>query len=152
MTSSEQSLNGFFSLIFYDVLRLEGEWISKGPYKNLSVNEMHVLDAVAQGGRPETMSELAARLKITASTLTVAVKTLEQKGYLVRIRDTADKRKVLVHLTHIAREALKVHEAFHEQLVQSVTRQFQPEQLDALTSTLSFLHEYLCSIGPTSNQ
>jgi len=60
MTPAEQKINHFLVDVFNDVLHLEEDSIAKGPYKNLSVSEMHVLEAVQNGERAETMSELAA--------------------------------------------------------------------------------------------
>ena len=90
MTQHEAQLNGFLVNVFNDILRLEEASIRKGPCKNLSVSEMHVLEAVEKSSVDASgtagMAEVAAHLSITSGTLSVAVKTLEQKGYLVRCR------------------------------------------------------------------
>lgn len=140
MTRQEELINTFLVDVFNDVLRLEEGSLLQSGCKNLSVSEMHVLEAVQKGEEGETMSELAARLRVTASTLTVAVKTLEQKGYLMRQRASADRRKVTVQLTPPALEALRHHAAFHLQLVQQVSAQLAPPELEALTQALERLH------------
>lgn len=98
MTQHEAQLNGFLVNVFNDILRLEEASIRKGPCKNLSVSEMHVLEAVEKSSVDASgaagMAEVAAHLSITSGTLSVAVKTLEQKGYLVRSRGSRDKRRV----------------------------------------------------------
>ncbi len=85
MTQHEAQLNGFLVNVFNDILRLEEASIRKGPCKNLSVSEMHVLEAVEKSSVDASgaagMAEVAAHLSITSGTLSVAVKTLEQKGY-----------------------------------------------------------------------
>ena len=120
MTQHEAQLNGFLVNVFNDILRLEEASIRKGPCKNLSVSEMHVLEAVEKSSVDASgaagMAEVAAHLSITSGTLSVAVKTLEQKGYLVRSRGSRDKRRVTVALTSAARSALESHAAFHETL------------------------------------
>lgn len=146
MNAAEQKINRFLVDVFNDVLHLEEESIAKGPYKNLSVSEMHVLEAVQKGGRSETMSELAARLRVTASTLTVAVKTLEQKGFLQRLRDSADKRKVTVRLTPQAETALQSHAAFHERLIAQVSQKLTDAQMEALSNMLSELHGFFTTL------
>lgn len=146
MTEAEQRINGFLVDVFNDVLRLEEDDLAKGPYKNLSVSEMHVLEAVDNAAEGVTMRELAARLRVTASTLTVAVKTLEQKGYLLRARAEGDRRKVTVTLTDAARRALERHAAFHEQLIDRVSRRLTPVQMDQLADTLSALHGFFTDI------
>lgn len=146
LTDAQQKINRFLVDVFNDVLRLEEENLARGPFKNLSVSEMHVLEAVDTAAQAATMSELAARLRVTASTLTVAVKTLEQKGYLVRTRASDDRRKVIVALSGDARQALARHEAFHEQLIDRVSRQLSAEQMDQLADTLAALHGFFTDI------
>lgn len=146
MTPAQEKINRFLVDVFNDVLHLEEDSIAKGPYKNLSVSEMHVLEAVQKGGRAETMSELAARLRVTASTLTVAVKTLEQKGFLLRLRDSADKRKVTVMLTDKAEDALRCHTAFHEQLIAQVSARLTEQQMEDPASMLSALHGFFTAL------
>lgn len=146
MTPAEQKINHFLVNVFNDVLRLEEENLARGPYKNLSVSEMHVLEAVRAGGEAETMSELAARLRVTASTLTVAVKTLEQKGFLARRRASEDRRKVTVALAGPAHKALARHEAFHQRLIDQVSERLSQQQMDDLADTLSALHGFFVSM------
>ena len=146
MTRQEELINTFLVEVFNDVLHLEEASLMRSGCKNLTVSEMHVLEAVQKGEHDETMSELAARLHVTASTLTVAVKTLEQKGYLVRQRATDDRRKVTVHLTQPARDALRHHAGFHQELVEQVSTQLPPEQMKALTQALECLHQYFSGL------
>ena len=88
MERGEAQLNRFLVEVFHDVMRLEEQELLKGPFKNLSVSEMHVIEAACDGQDKgsNSMAALAARLRVSAGTLTIAVKTLEQKGYLLRER------------------------------------------------------------------
>ncbi len=144
MNIYEDQLNNFFVAIFNDILRLEKESLTKGNFKNLSVNEMHVIEAVCDGEKDgtNTMKALSNRLMITASSLTIAVKTLEQKGYLTREKDKYDKRKVLVVSTEIAKKAYGHHKEFHKNLIASVSETLNEAELAALTLALGTLHRF----------
>ncbi|MEG2054376.1 MAG: MarR family transcriptional regulator [Oscillospiraceae bacterium] len=144
MNEKEQLLNRFLVGIFNDILRLEDESLSKSEFKNLSVTEMHVIDAVAnaQENGTNTMAQLAKAIKVTASTLTIAVKTLEQKGYLVRCHGVDDRRKVLVTVTPLALSAIKHHDVFHQNMVQSVSSQLTDFEMDTLSMALSKLRTF----------
>lgn len=146
MNQAEQTINCFLVGVFNDILRLEENSLSKGPCKDLSVTEIHVLEAVQNGGEDPSMSSLAARLRVTASSLTVAVKTLEQKGYLERRRSQQDKRRVAVYLTEKALPALEHHAEFHEKLVNGVSSQLNERQLEELTHALVRLHEFFSGL------
>lgn len=50
-----------------------------------------------------TVSELGARLFLDSGTLTPLLKRLEGAGYLSRMRDVADERRVLIRLTAAGR-------------------------------------------------
>lgn len=148
MTEKQQQLNAFLVGIFGDILRLEERSLSHGAHKNLSVSEMHLLDAVraAPADLPLTMAVLAGRVGVSAGSLTVAVKALEQKGYLLRTKSDTDRRQVLVALTEKAAAACAAHERFHEEMVGEVARRLTLEQLDALAGALGALDEYFTSL------
>jgi DNA-binding MarR family transcriptional regulator len=50
-----------------------------------------------------TVSEIGERLYLDSGTLTPLLKRLETAGYISRLRDTADERRVLVQLTATGR-------------------------------------------------
>lgn len=55
--------------------------------------------AVWDAGTPLTVGEIGARLRLDSGTLTPVLKRLEGAGHVVRRRDAADERRVLVKLT-----------------------------------------------------
>lgn len=144
MTVIEERLNEFFVHVFNDILRLEETSLAKGAHKQLSVSEMHVIEAVCNSQQEEsnTMKELSSKLRITASSLTIAVKTLEQKGYLLRKKSELDKRKVYVSATELAKAAYREHAKFHEALVCSISKELKEDELLTLTSALENLHHF----------
>lgn len=50
-----------------------------------------------------TVSEIGERLYLDSGTLTPLLKRLESAGYISRLRDTADERRVLIQLTATGR-------------------------------------------------
>lgn len=143
MTNQQETLHQFLVDVFNDILRLE-EVSLRAVRGDLSVSELHVLESVqlCAGEEGAGMADVAARLRVTSGTLTVAVKTLEQKGYLTRARHSHDKRRVVVSLTPRAAPVLQAHDDFHSTLVQQVTRQLCPAQLDAFSDALRELHAF----------
>lgn len=149
MNLQEEQLNHFLVHVFNYILRIEEESLKKGRHKDLSVNEMHVIEAVCDCEREQmnTMKELSKRLMITASSLTIAVKCLEQKGYLIRTKVEEDKRKVFVSSTQSAKDAYQEHATFHKALVKSITGVLKDEEITALTRALETLdHFFMKSI------
>jgi DNA-binding MarR family transcriptional regulator len=60
--------------------------------------------AVWESDEPLTVGELGARLRLDSGTLTPLLKRLESAGHVVRRRDPADERRVLVEPTEQGRE------------------------------------------------
>lgn len=48
---------------------------------------------------PITLNDLAGHMGVTAGTMSLAVDRLERKGFVVRLRDTRDRRRVHLRLT-----------------------------------------------------
>src|SRR3970040_2400036 len=48
---------------------------------------------------PMTLNELARHMGVTAATMSIAIDRLERKGYVVRLRDAGDRRRVHLRLT-----------------------------------------------------
>ncbi|MDF2474138.1 MAG: transcriptional regulator, MarR family [Anaerocolumna sp.] len=144
MNRNEEQLNNFLVELFNDILRLEETSLAKGEFSNLSISEMHVIDAVYEGTVEgyNTMTEIANRLMITASTLTTSVKTLEKKGYLERTKLSSDKRKVIVIPTDLAKKAYESHQQFHKDMVQVITKELSSEELSTLAHVLRTLHKF----------
>ena len=46
-----------------------------------------------------TQRELAARIGITPPSMTVALRKMEEKGYVIKQPDELDQRKIRIHLT-----------------------------------------------------
>jgi len=142
MEKHEQMIDQVLVHLFNDLLRIEERTLQK-QCPGLSMREIHIIEAVcaAQGG-DNTMTVLAATLRVTVGSLTVAVATLIRKGYLERRQSTTDKRRVHVLPLPAALEVEKHHRAFHSRMVDAVTHAIPPEQLDVLIDGLHGINDY----------
>lgn len=66
----------------------------------LGVNrtDLRALDALAESG-PQPAGRLAELINLSAAATTTALDRLERRGHIRRVRDTADRRRVLVEIT-----------------------------------------------------
>ncbi|MFC4062874.1 MarR family winged helix-turn-helix transcriptional regulator [Planomonospora corallina] len=76
--------------------------------RRLGVNrtDLRCLSRLTARG-PLTASELAAAAGLTGGAATTAIDRLERTGLVERVRDTADRRRVLVHLAEQGRRAVQ---------------------------------------------
>lgn len=72
----------------------------------LSIPARVLLATLEGAGEPLSHSAIAERLLVTGASVTSLVDTLERRGLVRRIRDTADRRVVLVQLTDAASPVL----------------------------------------------
>ena len=81
--------------LFHEIQKLEEEAIITEDFKDLTNNDMHIIEAVGlEGGN---MSSIAAKLDITVGSLTTSMNSLVKKGYTERERSEKDRRIVYIH-------------------------------------------------------
>lgn len=125
--TAEQDFGESLLRIFDNVLLTEEKALSKGYFPDLSIAEMHTLDAIGPY-ESRAMSETANRLGITTGTLTVSVDRLVKKGYIERHRDTKDRRVVRISLTRKGKLAYRIHSKFHNLLVRRIMEPLDEKQ------------------------
>ena len=79
---------------------------------------------------------------ITLPTVTVAVKRLEKKGYVVKRRDEYDGRVQRVELTPRGRKMDAAHKYFHQNMVRSITRSMSETEVEQLVQALGKLNDF----------
>ena len=93
-----QAINDVLVKLFNEIMDIEEKVLTSSEFKNISVNDMHILDAVGIQ-EPRNMSAVARTLSVTVGTLTIAINNLVKKGYVKRIRSQEDRRVVLLALS-----------------------------------------------------
>lgn len=139
MQGQRAQLNRVLVVLFNHILRIEERELAVGEFADLSMREMHVIEAVAEADEANSMSAIAKRLGITVGSLTVSVATLVRKGYLKRTVASFDRRVVHVTLSPKGERANRHHQAFHEKMIADITRELQPGQMDHLMGLLGQL-------------
>ena len=155
-----EAINDVLVNLFNEILDLEERALITPEYKNISVNDMHIMDAV--GIREQkNMSTVARALNVTVGTLTIAVNNLVKKGYIQRVRSEEDRRVVLISLTEKGEKAFCHHRDFHEKMVLAILQDCQNhflmemvlailkdlnvEETEALTRALTKLQKFFRS-------
>lgn len=88
-----------------------------------------------------TVSEIGERLFLDSGTLTPLLKRLEGAGYISRLRDTADERRVLIQLTAAGRKLKSKAAAIPACMLE--TMQCSIHELSALTRQVQELRDRL---------
>ena len=134
-------LNRLLVQLYGDILKIEEKSLQEGEFSDLSVTEIHIIEAIGIKGC-RTMSEIAYDLSITVGTLTTAINKLIKKEYVERKRIEEDRREVLVNLTDRGKLAYDNHAKFHADMIDRLIEGFEKKEEVVLISTLSKLTNF----------
>ncbi len=129
---------------FNEIWELEKEAIITEEFKDITNNDMHIIEAIGLSGE-NTMSSVAKKLKITAGSLTTAVNALVRKAYVKRERTEEDRWVVYIALTEKGEKAFYHHEQFHRQMTNAVIEKLDDEEIDALVKMLKDISAFFRS-------
>ncbi len=136
-----KKLNDILVSLFNSVLKMEEDAIKNSSKHNLSITEVHTLAAIGTG-KAKTMTQVAASLKISVSTLTTAINKLVDKKYVNRFRVPEDRRIVKIELTEEGIEAVQEHEDFHRNMIDGVLAELNEDEQGILIQSLDNLHDF----------
>ncbi len=140
MDFTKQMLNEILVKLFNAVLFSEEDFLKKNINDKITLKSVHVLEAIKKAEGKDnnvSMSQIASVLGITAGTLTTMIKKLEDKDYIVKRQSKDDKRKTFVVLTKKAEKVIDVHNSYHENMIDMITRNLSPKEEQSLVDLLS---------------
>lgn len=137
-------LNELLVDTFNDILAIEQKALQSGVFKDLSVTEIHTIEAIGMYST-KSMSEVAAVLDITVGTLTTAINHLVKKGYVVRRKTEEDRRIVQISLTKKGKLAYRIHEKFHKNMIIETIEGLSLEEEQVLVKSLDKLNKFFKS-------
>ena len=142
MSQNKENINKLVVNIFNNIMQEEESALIVGEFKNISVNDMHIIEAIGMD-EPKNMSKIASILNITVGTLTIAINNLLKKGYVVRRRSEKDRRVVFISLSALGERAYEHHKRYHEKIVKRLTEDLEDEEVAVLQKALGHMAEKL---------
>jgi len=131
-------LNEVLVRLFRDIMDIEEKAIITPEFKDLTNNDMHVIDAIGMGA-PKNMTSIARELSVTVGTLTIAMNSLVKKGYVIRERGQEDRRIVYISLSEKGRDAFNHHAEFHREMIEGIKETLDEEEMQVLARALTKL-------------
>ena len=113
-------------------------------FSNLSVTQIHYLDAIRHLEVAPTITKLAEHLKVTKPTATIALERLEKGGYLRRVHSSNDRRVTHVHLTAKGLKISDLHDKIHQGYGELIEMALEKKELDEL---VALLNKVLLNLG-----
>ena len=141
MTNSYETVNDVLVKLFKEIMGIEEKALITSEYKDISVNDMHVIEAIGIHEK-KNMSAVAKALSVTVGTVTIAINNLVKKGYVKRVRSEKDRRIVLVSLSAKGERAYNHHRMFHDRMVLAVLDGLNKEETEVLMKVLGNLQNF----------
>lgn len=142
---SYNQLNEVLVHVFNHALKIEENSLIREEFKEISMNDMHIIDAIGDG-EPKNMSSIAKIVGVTVGTLTIAMNNLVKKGYVIRTRSEEDRRVVLISLAEKGKKAYARHKEFHLEMIKAMREGLSDEQCRILMQAIKNLQEHLKTV------
>ena len=142
--SNYEVLHDILVKLFQEILDIESKALITSEFKDISVNDMHIIEAIGER-EPKNMSSVAKIMSVTVGTLTIAINSLVKKGYVHRERSEEDRRVVLISLTEKGKKANAHHMKFHDGMIQAVLKDLNEEQQEVQVKALMNLRTFFDS-------
>lgn len=136
-------MNDLLVSVFQSVLKVEEQQIRQNEF-DLSISELHILEAATKLNEDAcTCSALAEALGVSMPTITVAIKKLEAREYVVKTKSETDGRMVSIALTRKGKRADTAHRYFHRQMVKALIADTNEDEKVLLMKALENLNGFL---------
>ncbi|MEG1778928.1 MAG: MarR family transcriptional regulator [Oscillospiraceae bacterium] len=143
MNQFEKQLNELLVDTFRTILKVEEKIIRSSNEINLSISELHLLEAVGDKEHPnKTISELSATLGISLPSVTIAVNKLVKKEFLKKEKSPTDGRSVTICLTKSGDRMNRLHNYFHKKMVTEVSKEMTEEEKEAMMRGIQKLNSF----------
>ena len=143
--NAHDTINDVLVYLFNEIWELEEQAIITEEFRDITNNDMHVLEAVGLSGN--NMSAIAKKLNITVGSQTTAMNSLVKKHYVDRSRSEEDRRVVNINLTAKGRRAYDHHKDFHDQMTEAVIQHLSGPEVEVLAHALDNLSDFFRTYG-----
>ena len=151
MENAYATINNILVNLINEIWELEEKAIITEEFKDLTNNDMHVIEAIGLGDG-NNMSSIAKKLNITVGSLTTAMNSLVNKKYVERRRSEEDRRVVFVKLTDRGVKAYRNHEDYHRQMTRAILDKLDEAEIPVLVKTLDALSEFFTGYSKNRSQ
>lgn len=136
-------LNDILVDTFNNILQYEEDLIRHSENIDLSIGEMHLIEAVGKkDNNGKTISDLAQAQNVTLPSMTVAINKLFKKDYVTKEKSVHDGRVVYVKLTRKGLRIDRIHQYFHRRMVDEVSEEMSDHEKEVLIQGIEKLNSF----------
>ena len=144
MVNNREIINDVLVSLFNEIWELEEKAIITEEYKDITNNDMHIIEAVTRRGK------YVCHCNPAGDYGGVSYHIHEQsgkKGYVRRERSERDRRVVYIYLTEKGRSAYAHHAKFHQDMTDAAFGLLREDEIPLLVRTLQDLSAFFEATG-----
>ena len=142
MDDAYKMINQTLVSLINEIWELEEKAIITDEFKDLTNNDMHVIEAVGLGDG-NNMSSIARKLNITVGSLTTAMNSLVKKGYIRKIQSPSDRREFHLEVTQKYIDYYNISSNYMSEVMDRIMARFSPEDCGKLEEILTVVSREL---------
>jgi len=100
--------------------------------QDLTATQFHYLEIIGELENP-TLTELAAAMKLTKPSVTIAIDRLVIKGLVRKVHSDIDKRSSHLHLTEFGEQINKRHDFAHDFVIDLIAKKLSQDEKKSFT-------------------
>lgn len=107
---------------------------------NLTSPQYHMLRFLSVKG-PSKVKDLAEKMEVKSSAITVMIDRLIQNNYVIRHHDSQDRRVIFINLTDEGREVIQIVKKRHKAILHQYIKHLSNKEIEAFADTFEKLSQ-----------
>ncbi|MCC7559820.1 MAG: MarR family transcriptional regulator [Methanobacterium sp.] len=112
-----------------DLMRKFQTQLRSGDLKEYTLRQLYYIELIDKN-QGISVSELAKKLEVKKSTVSIAINQLIDLGIINKIQSNEDKRFYSLQLTHKGNQIMEMHKQVHKNTIKKILKILNPEEVE----------------------
>ena len=112
-----------------DLMRKFQTQLRKGDLKEYTLRQLYYIELIDKN-QGISVSELAKKLEVKKSTVSIAINQLIDLGIVNKIQSDSDKRFYFLQLTSKGNQIMEMHKQIHKNTIKKISKILNPEEVE----------------------
>ncbi|AXV40217.1 MarR family winged helix-turn-helix transcriptional regulator [Methanobacterium sp. BAmetb5] len=112
-----------------DLMRKFQTQLRKGDLKEYTLRQLYYIELIDKN-QGISVSELAKKLEVKKSTVSIAINQLIDLGIVNKIQSNSDKRFYFLQLTSKGNQIMEMHKQIHKNTIKKISKILNPEEVE----------------------
>ncbi|CDG66030.1 MAG: hypothetical protein PWQ15_1247 [Methanobacterium sp.] len=112
-----------------DLMRKFQIQLRKGDLKEYTLRQLYYIELIDKN-QGISVSELAKKLEVKKSTVSIAINQLIDLGIVNKIQSDSDKRFYFLQLTSKGNQIMEMHKQIHKNTIKKISKLLSPEEIE----------------------